>query len=138
MSKIPKQQEKKLKVKEKYSSDEKFALRSVIVSAILGCVFFIISFLFNIELVTFLMNIGIFWAIIDILIKVFAVLLFFLFIITSYGNYKELLGKRLNWKELVLLILFSIGQTILNSLVFILTLIGLIIILIYLFIVQEL
>jgi hypothetical protein len=84
------------------------------------------------------MNIGIFWAIIDILIKVFAVLLFFLFIITSYGNYKELLGKRLNWKELVLLILFSIGQTILNSLVFILTLIGLIIILIYLFLVQEL
>ena len=138
MSKIPKQQEKKLKVKEKYSSDEKFALRSVVVSAILGCVFFIISFLFNIELVTFLMNIGIFWAIIDILIKVFAVLLFFLFIITSYGNYKELLGKRLNWKELVLLILFSIGQTILNSLVFILTLIGLIIILIYLFLVQEL
>ena len=138
MSKIPKQQEKKLKVKEKYSSDEKFALRSVVMSAILGCVFFIISFLFNIELVTFLMNIGIFWAIIDILIKVFAVLLFFLFIITSYGNYKELLGKRLNWKELVLLILFSIGQTILNSLVFILTLIGLIIILIYLFLVQEL
>jgi hypothetical protein len=138
MSKIPKQQEKKLKVKEKNQSDEKFAYRSVVVSAILGCVFFVISLLFNIEIITVLMNVATFWTFIDISIKTIAVLLFFLFIITSYGNYKELIGKRLNWKELVLLILLSIGQTILNPLVFILTLLGLIVILIYLFLVQEL
>jgi hypothetical protein len=84
------------------------------------------------------MNVATFWTFIDISIKTIAVLLFFLFIITSYGNYKELIGKRLNWKELVLLILLSIGQTILNPLVFILTLLGLIVILIYLFLVQEL
>ena len=138
MSKIPKPQKKKLNVKKEYQSDEKFAYRSVVVSAILGCVFFVISLLFNIEIITVLMNVAIFWTIIDISIKTFAVLLFFLFIITSYGNYKELIGKRLNWKELVLLIMLSIGQTILNPSVFILTLIGLIVILIYLFLVQEL
>ncbi|MFX1308322.1 MAG: hypothetical protein ACFE8C_01355 [Promethearchaeota archaeon] len=138
MSKIPKQPEKKLKLKGKYQSDEKFAFRSVVLSAILGCIFFTISLLFNAEIITILMNKEIIWTIFDVFIKVFAVLLFFLFITTSYGNYKELIGKRLNWRELVLLILFSIGQTILNLLVFILTLIGLIVVLIYLFLVQEL
>lgn len=83
------------------------------------------------------MNREILWTVIDIFIKVIVVLLFFLFIITSFANYKELVGKRLNWKELVLIILLSIGQTILNSLVLIFTLFGLIVILIYLFLIQE-
>jgi hypothetical protein len=137
MSKIPKEQVKKQKVTEKYQSDEKFAFKSIIVSAILGCICLIISLLFNIEIITVFMNIDPIWTIIDISIKVVVVLLFFLFIITSYANYKELIGKRLNWKELLILILFSLGQTLLNLAVFVLTLIGIFIILIYLFLLQE-
>lgn len=137
MSKIPKQPEKKQKTTEKYRSDENFAFRSIIISAMLGCISFTVSLLFNAEIITVLMNIDLLWTFIDISIKVVAVLLFFLFIITSYGNYKELIGKRLNWKELLLLIFFSIGQTLLNPSVFILTLIGIFIILIYLFLIQE-
>ncbi len=137
MSKIPKHPEKKTKLKEKYRSDENFAYKSVIISFILGCIFFIVSLLFNIEIITIFMNREILWTFIDIVIKVIVVLLFFLFIITSFANYKELIGKRLNWKELLLIILLSIGQTILNSLVFVFTLFGLVIILIYIFLIQE-
>ncbi len=137
MSKIPKQLEKEKKTTQKHQSEENYAFRSVIISAILGCISFIISLLFNAEIITIFMNIDLLWNIIDVSIKVITVLLFFLFIITSYANYKELVGKRLSWKELLLFILFSLGQTLLNSVVFILTLIGIFIILIYLFLIQE-
>jgi hypothetical protein len=137
MSNIPKQSEEKQKKTKRYRSDENFAYRSITISAILGCIFFIASILFNLEIVTILMDIDLLWTIIDVIIKVFVVLLFFLFITTSYANYKELVGKRLNWKELLLFIVLSIGQTLLNPSVFILTLIGIFIIVIYLFLIQE-
>ncbi len=137
MSKIPKQTKKELKSKDKYGSDEKFAYRSVIVSAIYGGVFYIISLFFNAELITVFMNQNIIWNIVDILIKVLSILMFFLFMITSIGNYKELIGKPVDWKELILLFVFSLGQSILNPWIFIFTLFGLIMILIYLFLVQE-
>ncbi len=137
MSKIPKQPEKKQKTLEKHQSDDNFAYRSVIISAILGGILFIFSILFNIQIITVFMNINLLWTLIDVSIKVIIVLLFFLFIITSYANYKELIGKRLNWRELIIFILLSIGQTLLNPSVFILTLIGIFIILIYLFLIQE-
>jgi len=137
MSKIPKQPEKELKSRKKGRSDEKFAFRSIIVSATLGGIFYFISLLFNLEIITVFMNQGIFWNIIDMAIKVLVILLFFLFMITSLGNYKELIGKPIDWKELFLLIAFSIGQTILNSLVFIFTIFGLVIIILYLYLIQE-
>ena len=137
MSKIPKQKEKEQKLKRKSRSDENFAFRSVIVSAIFGGLFFVISLFFNTGIISILMNRDIFWTFIDTSIKVIAILLFFLFMITSIGNYKELIGKPLNWREILLLILFSIGQTILNVWVFIFTLFGLALLLIYLYIIQE-
>ena len=70
MSKIPKQPEKKQKTKEKYRSDENFAFRSIIISAILGCISFIVSLLFNAEIITVFMNIDLLWTFIDISIKV--------------------------------------------------------------------
>ena len=137
MSKIPKQPEKKKKSKQNHRTDEDFAYRSVLMSAILGGIFYIISILFNIEIISVFMNINIYWTIIDISLKVIIILLFFLFMTTSLGNYKELIGKPLNWKELLLLFVLSIGQTILNPIVFVFTLFGLVIILIYLYVVQE-
>jgi hypothetical protein len=137
MSKIPKESEKKFKSKKKNRNDDDFAFRSVLISAIFGGILFIISFLFNVEIVTIFMSGEILFTIIDVILKTFLVLLFFIFIITSYGNYKELVGKPLNWKDLLVIIVISIGQTILNLWVFILTLFGLIIILIYLYLVQE-
>ncbi|KKN63730.1 hypothetical protein LCGC14_0498950 [marine sediment metagenome] len=137
MPKITKQTEKDTKSKGKQRSDEKFAFRSVIISAILGGIFYVISLIFNTELLTFNFNQSIIWNIVDILIKVGAILLFFMFMITSIGNYKELIGKPLGWKELLLLIIFSLGQALLNFWVFLFTFFGLILILVYLFLVQD-
>jgi hypothetical protein len=138
MSKIPKQHESEPKLKREHRSDDKFAYQSVIVSAILGGVCYVISLFFNIGIVTVFMNIDLIWTILDIFIKVIVILLFFLFMIISISNYKELIGKPLNWRELSLLFLLSIGQTLLNVWVLVLTLFGLGVILIYLYIVQEL
>ncbi len=137
MSKIPKKSGKEVKTRNQYYTDEEFAYRTVIISAIFGGVFYLISLLFNLEIILILPNQNIIWNIIDILIKVIVILLFFIFMITSIGNYKEITGKPLNWKELLLLILISIGQTILNPWIFIFTLFGLLVILIYLYLVQE-
>ena len=137
MSKFPKQAKNEIKAKGKYRSDEKFAFRSVIISAVLGGIFGVFSLFFNTEIIILFMNQNIIWDIIDISIKVITVLLFFLFMITSIGNYKELIGKPIDWKELLLLSVLSLGQTILNLWVFLFTLLGLIIILIYLFLVQD-
>jgi hypothetical protein len=137
MSKIPKEPTRKKKLKAKNKTDDNFAFKSVIISTVLGLIFFIISLLFNAEIITIFMDDAIIFTVIDISIKVVSILLFFLFIITSYGNYKELIGKPLNWKDLLIIFLISIGQTILNIWVFALTLFGLVVIFVYLFLVQE-
>ncbi len=137
MSKIPKVQTKDQKSKSKRISEDKFAFRTVVISCVLGLIFFVISILFNLEIISIFVGINLFSNIIDILIKVIVILLFFLFMMISIGNYKEMAGKPLDWKELLLLFILSLGQTILNYIVFIFTFLGLLLILIYLYLVQE-
>ena len=137
MSKIPKPNKKTIKSNAKVRSDDRFAYRSVIIGAIFGGIFFVLSLILNTEFITIVLGQHIIWNIIDISIKGLAILLFFLFMITSIGNYKELIGKPLGWKEILILFILSLGQTILNSWVFAFTLLGLILILVYLFIIQE-
>jgi len=138
MSKIPKDQIKEQKSKIKRRSDDKFAYRTVIISCILSIILYTVSLLFNVGVISIFTNINILFNMLDVLIKVATILLFFLFMMISVGNYKELTGKPLNWKELLLLIVLSLGQTLLNLWVFSFTFIGLLVILIYLYIVQEL
>lgn len=137
MSKSAKYPKKELESKEKQLSDEIFAYRSVKISGILGGFCFVISIFFNIEIINIFMNKNIFLDIVDVSIKVATILLFFFFMMISIGNYKELIGKPSDWKDLLILFAFSLGQTLLNPWVFIFTLLGLILILIYLYIVQE-
>jgi len=138
MSKIPKDQIKEQKSKIKRRSDDKFAYRTVIISCVLSIIFYTVSLLFNVGVISIFTNINILFNMLDVLIKVATILLFFLFMMISVGNYKELTGKPLNWKELLLLIVLSLGQTLLNLWVFVFTFIGLLVIIIYLYIVQEL
>lgn len=134
---MPKIAKKELKSKEKQLFDENFAFRSVKISVILGGICLVISILFNVEIITIFTNKNIFLNIVDISIKVLTILLFFFFMMISIGNYKELIGKPSDWKDLLILFAFSLGQTLLNPWVFIFTLLGLILILVYLYIVQE-
>ena len=138
MSKIPKDQIKEQKSKIKRKSEDKFAYRTVIISCVLSIIFYAISLLFNVGVISIFTNINILFNMLDVLIKVGTILLLFLFMMISVGNYKELTGKPLNWKELLILIVLSLGQTLLNLWVFAFTFIGLLVIIIYLYIVQEL
>lgn len=137
MSKIPKAQIKDQKSKTKRKSEDTFAYRTVTISTLLSLIFFVVSLLFNTGIISIFVDINLIFDIVNILIKGIAILLFFLFIMISIGNYKEMTGKPLGWKELLLLFILSLGQTLLNYIVFIFTLVGLLLILVYLYLVQE-
>jgi len=137
MSKIPRDQSREHSLKNKRKFEEIFAYRTVIISTVLGIIFYVVSFLFNREIIIISTNNNLLLDLINTLIKVVTILLFFLFMMISIGNFKELSGKPLDWKELLLLFILSLGQAILDSLVFTFTLVGLIILLIYLYVVQE-
>ncbi|MFW9772579.1 MAG: hypothetical protein ACFFEO_17700 [Candidatus Thorarchaeota archaeon] len=137
MSKVPKDQIKEQKFKKKRRSDDKFAYRSVIISVVFAIIFFILSLLFNFEMIRFFIDKNIYFDILNYIIKTATPLLFFLFMMVSVGNFKELTGKPLDWKELLLIFILSLGQTLLNLWIFSFTFIGLIIIIIYLYLVQE-
>lgn len=137
MSKAPKDQIKEQKLKIRRRSDDKFAYRTAIISCILGIIFYVVSFIFNIGIISVFTSGNFLFNLLDILIKIIAILLFFLFMMISVGNFKELSGNPLGWKELLLLFVLSLGQTLLNLLVFSLTFIGLLIIVIYFYLVQE-
>ncbi|MBY8983807.1 MAG: hypothetical protein KGD65_01945 [Candidatus Lokiarchaeota archaeon] len=137
MSKIPKVQTKDQKSNTRRRSDDKFAYRTVVISTALSLIFAIVSFLFNTGIISIFIGINLVFDIIDIVIKVFSILLFFLFMMISIGNYKEMTGKPVDWKEFLLLFILSLGQTLLSYIVFISTFLGLLLILIYLYFVQE-
>ncbi len=137
MSKIPKVQTKDQKSKTRRRSEDKFAYRTVVISTALSLIFFVVSLLFNTAIISIFANINLIFDILDLSIKVVSILLFFLFMMISIGNYKEMTGKPLSWKEFLLLFILSLGQALLNYLVFILTFVGLLLILVYLYLVQE-
>ena len=122
------------------SSDDKFASKSVIRSTVFGVIFFIVSILFNGEILVLFdssMTSILLWNMIDSIIKVIFILLFFIFMIISMGNYRELTGKPLNFKDIILLSVLSLIQAYRNPIVITFTLAGLLILLAYLYLVQD-
>jgi len=129
---------KKPSKSEKFSEDNKsFILRSLKISAVLSGIFLTCSLFLNAEIITCFMNRGIYWDILDVAIKVSLILFGFLFMIISIGNYKELTGKPVRSKEVLLLVGLALGQTVKNLYVFIFTLIGVVLMLTYLYLIQE-
>ena len=137
MPKFKKKPKKTSKSKRTSGSDEKVILKSLKNSAILAGVFLTLSLFFNTEIITYFMNRGIYWDILDVSIKVSLILLSFLFMMISIGNFKELTGKPVGLKEILLLVGLSLVQTMKNLYVFIFALIGLGLLLIYLYLIQE-
>ena len=137
MPKFKKKPKKTPKSKRISDSDEKVILKSLKKSAILAGVFLTLSLFFNTEIITYFMNRGIYWDILDVSIKVSLILLSFLFMMISVGNFKELTGKPVGLKEILLLVGLSLVQTMKNLYVFIFALIGLGLLLIYLYLIQE-
>ena len=128
---------KKKIYKEKAKFIEKTAYRSVILSGILGGVFLVISILLNGEFISLFSSDDLLWVGIDSILKVLIILFFFFFMMISIGNYKELTGKPLDLKLILLIFFLSLIQAFKNSVVFSFTFIGLLIIVVYLYVVQD-
>ena len=137
MSKFKKEPETTSKKGKRVKSKDNFAYKTVVVSAILGGFFLLLSLLFNGYIIIIFMDIDVLFDIIDVLIKSGVILLFFLFAIISIGNYKELTGKPIEMREVILLFFLSLFQSVLHPYVFLLTLIGLGVLIFYLYLIQE-
>jgi len=72
----------------------------------------------------------------DLLIKSFSIILFFFFSFVSIGNWRELSGYILTWKEMTILLVFSLIQATTDGSVFIVSSIGIVIILFYMYFIQ--
>jgi hypothetical protein len=134
---MPKLKKSRGKNKKKSKNVEDFGFRSILFSVILAGISLTISLFFNGEFISITsVTDNIIWQLVDILIRVFSILFFFLFMIIIIGNYKELTGKPITWKALTLIFILSIIQSVLDLKTFIITLIGLILLILYLYLTQ--
>jgi len=136
MSKISKDTKRKI-YREKAKFIEKAAYRSVILSGILGGVFLVLSIMLNGEFIIIFTSDDLLFVSIDTVLKVLMILLFFFFMMISIGNYKELTGKPIDFKMILLIFILSLVQSFKNLIVFSFTLISLLVIVVYLYVVQE-
>ena len=133
----------KKKSESKRILEEKLILKSVKISTIFAGIFLILSLFFNGTewffegIIVKYVNKEIYWEIIDNMIKVGVIVLEFFFMMISLGNYKELTGKPVKLKEILFLFGLSLVQTIRSLIVFIFTLVALIILIFYLYLIQE-
>ncbi|TFF87078.1 MAG: hypothetical protein EU550_04120 [Promethearchaeota archaeon] len=137
MSKFKKKSSKSNRKSNNSKLEEDLAYKTVRLTAFLSGLFLFISLLFNTQIITIFMIENSVWIYIDIILKIMVILLFFLFSVISIGNYKELTGKPLDFKILLLLFLLSLLQAFRNSLVFGFTFLGLLVIIAYFYFVQE-
>jgi hypothetical protein len=137
MSKIRKDPTKSESNKRKPKFIEKAAYRSVIFSGILGGLFLVLSIILNGEYFIIFTSDDLLWVSIDVLLKVITILFFYFFMMISIGNYKELTGKPIDLKIILLIFFLSLIQSFKNSTVFSFTLIGLLVIVVYLYVVQD-
>ena len=138
MPKFQKEPGKESRIRENQSFNEDFAFRSLIITTIVGVACFIISILVNVVEIYSILNIqNSFFDLIDLIIRISVVLLFFFFMTISLGNYKDLLGKPSNWQEIAFLFFLSIIQTMRNIYVFGFTVLGLVIFTCYLYLIQD-
>jgi hypothetical protein len=137
MSKIRKEKLEPRTVNRNPKLEEKAAYRSVVLSAVIGGILLITSILLNGGYLFLFVSENLLFQTLDITIKVLVILFFFIFMTISIGNYKELTGKPLNIKFVALIFIFSLIQSFRDSIVFSFTLVGLLLIIVYLFFVQE-
>ena len=114
----------------------------------LAAVFLVISFVFNARLIPV-------WVdkinaampehgealpaivILDIAIKSLSIILFFFFVVVSVGNFQELRGYVINWKYMIVLVILALIQGSTDANVFIFSLLGVAIILAYMYFIQA-
>ncbi len=135
--KIPEKETIEKQKPKKILSTDELIIKSGITSFYLASIFFVISILFNSGIVTIFMNQNLYLDIVDISIKTISIILFFLFLSVAVGNVEEINGKIFGWKKLTILIIISLIQSIRNGWVFLFSSLGIIILILYLWLLQE-
>ena len=151
---MPKIQKEAKKRKEKVRDleSQKIQLKQKMFSSsiktyLFAAIFLIISFIFNGQLIpqwvdTVSIALGADSGaispivLLDLLIKSFSIILFFFFSFVSIGNWRELSGYILTWKDMTILLVFSLIQATTDGSVFIISSIGIVIILFYMYFIQ--
>ncbi len=119
--------------------DQILAFKSLFFTLFLGIISFILSVLFNVvDILSILaLNKDILVNILNIGIKVITTIAFFFFMLTSIGNYKDLLGKPANWADIMFLFCLSLFQTVRDGIAFGFTFLCLIVFILYFYLIQE-
>jgi hypothetical protein len=119
--------------------------RSSVLTYLLAVVFLAISFVFNGKLLTAwvskvdgtaTIDSSPTFVILDVAIRSISVILFFWYTLVSVGNWQELRGYILTWKEMTVILILSLFQTTINGTVFAISLIGISLILMYMYFIQ--
>lgn len=118
--------------------------KSALFTFLLAALMLVISFLFNGRIISsWVQNVENvettgkdFYNTLDIIIRTVSVVLFFLFCLISIGNLQELRGYVVTWKEMVVLIVLSLIQTTISGAVFALSLLGIVVVLVYMYFIQ--
>ena len=137
MSKIRKGNNNLKRETDNQINNENFAYKSVVLSAVLAGIFLLISILLNGEILTFFISDITIIYVVGIILRVIIILLFFIFMMISIGNYKELSGKPLDFKFVILIFIFSLAQGFRDPIVFFFSFVGLIFLLVYIYLIQE-
>ena len=137
MSKIRKGNNNLKRETDNQINNENFAYKSVVLSAVLAGIFLLISVLLNGEILTFFTSDITIIYVVGIILRVAIILLFFIFMMISIGNYKELSGKPLDFKFVILIFIFSLAQGFRDPIVFFFSFVGLIFLLVYIYLIQE-
>ncbi len=104
---------------------------------LIAAVFLVLSIIFNSELIRpFGTEIGRLLKLIEYGFRGLLVIGFFMFALISWGNLKELRGSIIGIKEIIILMLMALLQTILNSYVFLAAVVGVTIVSIYIWLMQ--
>jgi hypothetical protein len=141
MPKIKKRKSRESKLKDlevQKMIAKKFMYLSAMKTYIIAIVFFIVSLIFNGRYIVLEDKFGESTAtsIFDVLIKSFSIILFFFFTIVALGNWMELRGYILTWKEVLIVLIISILQSSTELYVFLIVAFGVVLILTYMYFIQ--
>lgn len=114
-----------------------FMYSSSIKSLVIGAVCFIISLLFNGNIINLELEAGSYLDIIMIIVKCLSVILFFTFTIIGLANNMELRGDPASIREVIIIGILALIQTVRSGTVFGVSLLGVLLIVLYLWVIQP-
>lgn len=130
--------------------DKKSMFISALLTYALAAIFLIISFIFNGRFIIFpkepvypagtpaelMYPLPMWIRVVAVLLKSGSIILFFFFMMISIGNYRELRGYIMTWREMLVLLIVSILQSSTEIYVFFITALGITLVITYMYFIQ--